>query len=162
MAGANDGSGHPTLDANESVREALWGKTPTAFDPGNAYYQHLQKIAAVRAAQAALRYGRLYFRPISGNGTDFGPSTGAGGVIAFSRILNNQEVVVVANTSFSNKFTGWVIVDFDLNQPGRNFSVAYSNQGTSGTFPPRVLSPITQASLPVSLAPMEAQILVPA
>ncbi len=137
LVGANDGNGHPTLNANESVREALWGKTPIAFDTGNAYYQQLQKIAALRASQPALRYGRLYFRSLAGDGINFGPSTGNGGVIAFSRILNDIEVVVVANTNFTTPFAGWVIVDFNLNQSGRSFTVAYSNMGTSTTTPTR-------------------------
>lgn len=162
LVGTNDGNGNATLDANESGREALWGKTPIAFDTGNPYYQHLQAIAALRSSQPALRYGRLYFRSLSGDGTNFGPSIGMGGVIAFSRILNDLEVVVVANTNFATRFQGWVIVDFNLNQSGRSFTVAYSNVSTSGTSPTRVLAQITQASLPVSLAPTEVQILVPA
>jgi hypothetical protein len=161
LVGTNDGAGHPTLDACESVREALWGKTPVAFDANNPFYQHLQAIAGLRASQPALRYGRLYFRPVSGDGQNFGPSTGAGGVIAFSRILNDQEVVTVANTNFTNSFPGSVIVDFDLNQSGRNFTIAYSNMGTIGTVATHV-GPGTQAALPLSLKPMEVQVLVPA
>jgi glycosidase len=162
LIGTNDGHGNPTLTANESVREALWGKTPIAFDTTNSYYAQLKKIVAVRASQAALRYGRLYFRPVAGDGINFNPSTGPGGIIVFSRILNDREVVVVANTSTTNQFPGWVIVDFDLNQSGRNFSIVYSNMGTTATTPTRVQVPITQAAIQVSLAPMEVQILAPA
>jgi glycosidase len=160
LLGANDGAGHPSLDACESVREALWGRTPPAFDPGNPFYQQLQAIAGLRGSEAALRYGRLYFRQVSGDGLNFGPSRGAGGLIAFSRILADREVVVVANTSFGTPFSGWVIVDVDLNPSGRRFTAAYSNRGTMGSVVPRV-GPGTQAALPVSLSPMEVQILVP-
>ena len=44
-------------------------------------------------------YGRQYFRPLSGVGVHFGISPCSGGVLAFSRVLNDQEVLVVANTT---------------------------------------------------------------
>jgi hypothetical protein len=113
----------------------------------------------------------LYFRPVAGNGSDFGQSSGAGGVVAFSRILADGEVVCVANTNTTQRFEGAVLVDFDLSQRARQFRIAYSNIGTARTTtvqvaPGRlfdigtvVAAPI--ASLPVSLGPMEAQILAP-
>src|SRR5207302_5962819 len=70
--------------SDPAVREALWGGP--GFNPGNPFYRAIQQIAAVRAAQAALRYGRFYFRPLSGDGTNFGVSTFSPGAVAFSRI----------------------------------------------------------------------------
>src|SRR5207248_8100172 len=131
LVGTNDGAGHFTLDSNESVREALWGK-PNAFDRTNALYQHVQELATVRASQAAVRYGRLYFRQVSANGADFGHSAGAGGVVAFSRILTDREVVVVANTHPTLPFNGFVLVDADIAATRPNLSIVYSNQGASG------------------------------
>jgi glycosidase len=171
LQGTRDGAGNPTLDSAESVREALWGKDPPPFTETSSFYQHLKAIAALRAEEPALRYGRLYFREVSGNARDFGHSSGPGGVIAFSRILTDREVVVVVNTNFSLPFGGAVLVDFDLSQTIRNFRIAYSNRATAGTAsvvvaPARIFDaagviscPV--AALPVSLAPMEAQIFVP-
>src|SRR5262249_22016587 len=76
-----------------AVREALWGK-PNAFDPHHPFYESISRLATARREQPALRYGRQYFRPISGNGAQFGISTFGAGVIAFSRLLNDQEVVI--------------------------------------------------------------------
>jgi glycosidase len=159
------------LDALESVREALWGK-PQAFDQTSPFYVDLQKIAAVRLSEPPLRYGRLYFREVSGNGTDFGLSTGPRGVIAFSRILADREVLVIANTDGSNAFTGNMLVDIDLSRVNRTLNIAYSNQGTAGSQTTVIAAgniytagqaPVaTQiASIPVSLAPWEVQILSP-
>jgi hypothetical protein len=47
----------------------------------------------------------------------FGHSPFGGAVIAFSRILAASEVVVVANTSTAQAFTGHVLVDADLTPP---------------------------------------------
>jgi glycosidase len=172
LQGTTDG-----LDSNESTREAMWGKQPTAFDTAHPIFQQLQKIAQLRLTQPALRYGRIYFREVSGNGQDFGHSTGSGGVLAFSRVLAGQEVVVVANTNYSQPFpNGAVLVDLDLNRNGRQMRMAYSNCGTAlaaavavSIGPGRVYqddgtvkSAAELASLPVSLDAMEVQIFVPA
>lgn len=170
LQGTNDGAGHATLDSNESVREALWGRKPTAFDTTNSFFTDLQAIAQLRAAEPALRYGRLYFRPVAGNNADFGPSSGAGGVLAFSRILGQREILIVANTNFSKPFSGSILVDYDLHAAGDRYTIQYSNQGTTGSAavavnPGRIFddsgnaTSMTIASIPCKLAPMEVQIL---
>jgi glycosidase len=167
LQGTTDG-----LDALESVREALWGKT-NAFDVASTFYIELQKIAAVRMNEAALSYGRLYFREVSGNGSDFGLSTGPQGIICFSRVLSSAEIVVIANTNGSIRFDGRALMDVDINRVSRSMKIAYSNQGSQGAQATSVAQGtiyssgaqplVTQiASVPVSLAPWEVQILTPA
>ena len=70
--------GRPDLSANELTREALWGK-PQAFRHGGS--RVCADPGAVPAAprEPPLRYGRLYFREVSGNGVDFGYSSGRAG-----------------------------------------------------------------------------------
>jgi glycosidase len=128
--------GRPTY---EGVREALWGK-PNAFDQTNPTYVAVKKLATLRAAEPPLRYGRLYFRQVSGNGTDFGQSGGAGGVLAFSRVLAGREVLVVANTEGNTArppWRGFVLVDLDMNETPQTYSVAFSNRGRSAAARPR-------------------------
>lgn len=160
------------LDACESVREALWGVGANAFATQGVFYTELKKIVALRMAESTLRYGRLYFREVSGNGSDFGQSTGAGGLICFSRVLSSREVVVIANTSGSNTFDGSVLVDIDINRQGKIMKIAYSNQGSAGSQPTSIAagtiysagSPsatLQIASVRVSLKPWEVQILTP-
>jgi hypothetical protein len=84
----------------------------------------------LRAEQPALRYGRFYFRPVSGDGRNFGISPFPGGVLAFSRILNDQEVVVVANTNTAGSQELDVIADIQLSSDGDQFMVLYSNQAS--------------------------------
>ena len=155
-----------------AVREALWGGP--GFNTGSKFYREIQKLAAVRAAQSALRYGRFYFRPVSGDGQHFGVSPFPQGVVAFSRILNDQEVVVVANTSTSEKADLDVIIETTLGASGGSFDVLYSNQA-SPTAPDAVRTAAagtvivtevdgTTGSGPVNvvrvhLRPLEAQIL---
>ena len=157
---------------DEAVREALWGGP--GFDKSSFFYKQISRIAAVRDAEPALRYGRFYFRPISGNHSDFGVSPFPNGILAFSRILNDEEVIIVANTSTTDSRDVDVIVDVNLSRPGDLHKILYSNKpaprapgavqgkaagsvtvhevdGSTGTGPLNAFG--------VSLAPMEVQVL---
>lgn len=172
LQGTVSAGGSPELNSNESSREALWGK-PNPFDRSSTLFQQVQTLAHLRRGDDALRFGRLYFRELSGNGRDFGHSHGPGGVVAFSRIVADREVVTVANCHPQQRFTGHVLQDLDLNQRPRQMSIAYSNRGRTGSPNVQVIAAARfftadrqrgegpAAALPLDLMPMEVQILVP-
>jgi glycosidase len=112
--------------SDPAVREALWGGP--GFQVANPFYSQIQRVAAVRTSQAARRYGRFYSRPISGDQPNFGISTTAPGILAFSRILNDQEVLTVANFNTANPQTIWVILDGTLSSPRDALRILYSNK----------------------------------
>ena len=158
--------------SDPAVREALWGGP--GFNEEDTFYQHIRQIAAVRAQQSALRYGRFYFRPLSGDGVTFGVSGFPQGVVAFSRILNDQEVVVAANTNLTQSQQVDVILEIMLSADGDAFEVLYSNQtGFQAPQPVRVIPQGTVTVhevdgsigtgplhvIKVNLQPMEVQIL---
>jgi glycosidase len=120
---------HGLGGSDRAVREALWGKPGDPFDRQHPFYKAIAQIAKVRAKQPALRYGRQFFRPLSGDndGVHFGISPFDGGVLAFSRILDNQEVLVVANTNTSQPFSGEVIIDSALNGDKDKIDLLFSN-----------------------------------
>jgi glycosidase len=120
--------------ADLAVREALWG-APSAFNQEHALYVTIQRLGALRAREPALRYGRFYFRPLSGDGVHFDISDFVGGVLAFSRILNEREIVVVANTDTRQSFSGQVIVDASLHTSPSSLTVLFSNLRTTATCP---------------------------
>lgn len=111
----------------EWVRESLWGK-PGAFDPRHPFYRLIQRLSAIRRTRPAQRYGRLYFRPTSCNGWEFGCSTAAPGPVAFSRIVADDEVVCVVNTSPLAPWAGEVIVDYAGTSVGSSLELLFSNQ----------------------------------
>lgn len=160
---------HGRGDSDRAVREALWGR-PGGFDRQHPLYRAIAALAAVRAAQPALRYGRLYFRPLSGDGRRFGISGFAPGVLAYSRILNAAEVVVVANCSGTDAFAGYVLIDARLHPDGRMLRVLNdAGAAPSGPIETRSDLDITEVDggrshgparmVPVRLRPMEVQIL---
>lgn len=148
-----DGSG----DKREYVREALWGQA-NAFDSGHGLYQTIQKLTELRAQQPSLRYGRQYFRPCSGNGIDFNYSPYHGGIVAFSRILNNRELLVVANTNTEQSASVHVVVDRNLNPDAKQWNVLFSTK-QQFTIPEPTTTCGNFRTLRVILSPMEAQVL---
>jgi glycosidase len=108
--------GSPESDAfvRENMFGGAWGAFDTTghafFDPGHPVYVGVARIAKVRSAEPALRYGRQYFREISGNGTDFGRPTDGRCTLAFSCVLDSDEVVVVLNLDTEPR-ADYVLVD---------------------------------------------------
>ncbi len=157
--------------SDPAVREALWGIAPT-FPQNSFFYVQLQKIAAMRNTEPALRYGRFYFRPVSGDSSNFGISPYLGGVLAWSRILNDQEVVVIANTNTGQGQAVDVILETLLSAPGDQLRILYSNKpAPAAPAAVRLLNQVTVAEVDgttgygplhatrVTLQPMEVQIL---
>nr|WP_320192301.1 alpha-amylase family glycosyl hydrolase [uncultured Desulfobacter sp.] len=145
--------------SRESVREALWGHTN--FDPNSPLYKEIQKLTKLRNNYPVLRYGRQYFRPCSGDGINFGHSTFKGGIIAFSRILNITEAIIVANTHTRQDQNVYILIDSHINEHGKNYRVAYSNLANSRhQEPERVQNSGNPAAIKVHLKPMEIQVLM--
>ena len=154
--------------SDPAVREAIWGLT--GFPATGPFYPAIQKLSALRNAEPALRYGRYYFRQVSGNQVHFGFSPYNEGVLAWSRILADQERTIIANTSTSTPQNLSVIVDSTLagTTPPQ---LLYSNKPTPAAPGPVTRLPdaiVTQddgttttgaVTVPVSLQPMEIQIL---
>jgi hypothetical protein len=104
----------------------------------------------------------------------FGISQTSNGVLAYSRILDDQEVVVIANTSTTESWEGEVIIDAFLNQSGDAYNILYSNKVTPTSRGKVIVRPqssveVTEVDgithhgpvtiLPVTLQPMEIQVL---
>ncbi len=156
--------------SDPAVREALWGGP--GFNEQSPFYIEIQKIAKVRGSHPALRYGRFYFRPISGDGLTFGISTFPQGVLAFSRILNDEEAIIVANTNSGQSAAVDVIVEGQLSREGDAYRIFYSNkQAPTNPSSVRQTGPVTVHEtdgstghgplhvVRVTLQPLEVQIL---
>jgi glycosidase len=141
----------------EYVRETLWGK-PDSFSTRNEFYLLIQQLSALRNQHPALRYGRQYFRECSGNGIDFEYSSYNGGIVSFSRILNDREVIVCANTNVNQPSTVYILVDENLSPPDKMWQLLFSSQQTAGLPVPTTIRNRIH-SVQVTLQPMEAKIL---
>jgi glycosidase len=93
-----------------------------AFDRNFGVYKRLAALGAVRARFPALRKGRQYLRSIANFGGAFS-GAGPGEILPWSRILSDEEAVVVVNTHGNAARGGDVVVDANLNPPGTHFTV---------------------------------------
>ena len=116
-----DGGGDNDLYVREAMFGGQWGAFDTTgvhfFNPDNPIYQGISRIAAVRRDEPTLRYGREYFRDISGNGKDFGPPIDGHCTLAFGRVLDMDEVLVCLNLDMEKR-QYCVALDARLNPPG--------------------------------------------
>jgi glycosidase len=132
--GANGGAADPNLPG--------FGPFGTAgrhcFDPNSAAYQRIAALLAARRAFPVLRVGRQYQRPISNFQAPFA-SPGPGELIAWSRLLDDEEALCVVNGHGLERRGGDVMIDAGLNQrPGAILQVVANteqaaNAGFAGT-----------------------------
>ncbi|HEY4052027.1 MAG TPA: alpha-amylase family glycosyl hydrolase [Acidobacteriaceae bacterium] len=129
----------------------------TFLNPSCRIYTEIAKIAVQFNANPELRFGRIYFRQISGDGTHFGDPQGNPCTLAFSRILAGFEVLIAYNTSTTAPRNDWVIIDASIQGRG-NVTVLYSSAGKTGATVP-VHTGSFGAAVQLALGPMEFVIL---
>jgi glycosidase len=138
-----DGGGPSDAYVRECMFGGKWGAFDTTgchfFNPNHPIYKGIAEIARVRAAEPALRYGRKYFREISGNGEHFGHPIDCHCTLAFSRVLDTTSIVVAMNLTAMRR-DDRILVDGNLNpagvdmvdilNPGRQrYTVATNSEG---------------------------------
>lgn len=118
---------HGSGNDDEAVRQAFWG-APNAFDRTHPFYVFLKQLSELRATVPALRYGRQYFRPTSTDGVQFEVASQPGRPFAFSRVLSEEEILIVANPDLQNAWSGYVVVDIILHAEGDVFRMLLTNK----------------------------------
>ncbi len=113
------------------MREAMFDRTnsQSLLNADCGIYQEIAKIAAVMREQEPLRFGRMYYRQIAGDGVHFGLPFGSDYTLAFSRLLYNTEVLVAYNVSGSARNDS-VMVDATLHPAGSTMRYLYGGSGT--------------------------------
>jgi alpha-amylase len=92
-------------------------------------FKEIAKIAGVTRSVEPLRFGRMYFREISGDAANFGFPFGSDYTLAFSRVLYPQEVLVAYNVSASRR-NDCVVVDATLHRDGEQLNYLYGGAGS--------------------------------
>ncbi len=103
------------------------------FDTTFPTYVRISALIQTRRAFPVLRYGRQYLRDISQPGGSFAPSR-SGDIIAWSRILDDEEALCVVNGHGTDSGDADVVVDALLNGlPGASLEVvANSAEAATG------------------------------
>jgi alpha-amylase len=113
------------------MREAMFDamNTTSLLNTNCTIYREIAKIAAVMRDQEPLRFGRMYYREISGDGVNFGLPFGSEYTLALSRMLYSVEVLVAYNVSGAAR-TDSVLVDATLHAAGSTMTYLYGGSGT--------------------------------
>jgi glycosidase len=121
------------------------------FDPNSPAYVRIAALATLRQAQPVLRFGRQYLRPISFLDRPFAVY-GPGEIVAWSRILDDQEALCVLNSHGAEARGADVVVDTALNPPGSTMTVVLNSaesadpQGYTGSHPVGSNLPVRRAA----------------
>ena len=121
------------------LREAMFGgsfgpfqsRYRHVFDEASHTYRQLARILRARHDIPALRRGRQYLRPISGDGVNFGLPQRLGdgpmrAIVPWSRIFADHEVLVAINTNPAAPEAAWVTIDASLHRPGDELRCVFS------------------------------------
>ncbi|MEJ0101454.1 MAG: alpha-amylase family glycosyl hydrolase [Bacteroidota bacterium] len=144
-------------DKREYVRETLWNKA-APFSKTHPLYIHIRELSQLISEQPALRYGRQYFRPCSGDGFNFDYSPFPNGIISFSRILNDRELLIVTNTSTNNPVTVHIVLDKNLNPEGKTLDILFPFN-KRGPLPDTCKTTGQYRSVKITMAPQEALVI---
>ncbi len=147
------GPTHPRRSGRDGLAAPPAGLDPTlpgfgpfgtagqhCFDPHHPVYARIGALAQLRAAFPVLRQGRQYLRPIAFLGRPFAVY-GPGELVAWSRILDDEEALYVLNAHGLENRGADVLVDANLNPPGSAMTVvlntaqAANPQGYQGSHP---------------------------
>jgi len=124
------GPSHPQVDAAEGlgIDELLPGFGPfgTAgyhcFDIQNPVYQRIQHMLTIRKTYPVLRLGRQYLRAISFLNFPF-DIYGEGELLAWSRILDDEEALIVVNVNGNAMRGARIMVDRALNMQKQEMKI---------------------------------------
>ena len=130
-----DGEG----DSDRYIREAMFGGEFGAFrsrgrhffNEDNPVHRELAKILALRREKIALRRGRQYLCEISGDGINFGLPAVLGermrSVVPWTRLFDNQQVLLAINTDPDQSRSAWVGLPNHLYPAEQQLTCLYSS-----------------------------------
>lgn len=110
------------------------------FDGQSAPYRRVAALTALRQRYPVLRHGRQYVRPIAFLGRPFA-IYGPGEIVAWSRILDDEEALCIVNGHGTENRGADILVDATLNPPGTMLTVILNTaqaamlQGFAGSYP---------------------------
>jgi len=116
-----DGGGPDLHYVRECMFGGDWGAFGSSgrsfFDDQNPVYKSIARITAIRRDEPALRYGRQYFRETCTDGAAFAYPENRNCTLAYSRIMDETEILVGLNLEF-NARTDFITIDFNLHNDG--------------------------------------------
>ena len=127
------GAEHPRLSGRDGLQPGAAGMDTTlpafgafgtvghhCFDDTFPAFKRIRALIALRRERPVFRYGRQYLRDISNSNQAFAPAK-AGELIAWSRILDEEEALCIVNGNGDDFRGADIVVDTRLNADGNAF-----------------------------------------
>ncbi|WP_267297673.1 alpha-amylase family glycosyl hydrolase [Parachryseolinea silvisoli] len=119
-------------DGDWAVRESMFDLQDSQhniLNKNNRIYQEIARLANFRKGSAVLKFGRMYMRESSNDGRTFHLPVTSDCMLAFSRILYDEEILVVYNGSLQHDDEEYIGIDGHLNPEGSAFRYCYGGNG---------------------------------
>ncbi|MBX9851332.1 MAG: alpha-amylase [Cytophagaceae bacterium] len=119
-------------EGDEYVREAFFNlnnPTENILNKSCAIYKSISLIAALREKCPALKFGRMYIREISESTAPFQLPHCEQCVLAFSRILADEEIVIIYNSSMITSKQIKVKLDSRIQKHKKKMAYLYGGEG---------------------------------
>jgi len=114
------------------VRECMFDpddRSTNILNQQSYIYKHVAEIARLRQKESTLKFGRMFLREISADGQYFHLPDCPNCTLAFSRILFDEEILVIYNSSASDVKEDHILVDYNLNKDKKYMNCIYGNSG---------------------------------
>ena len=128
-----DGSGeHDSL-----IRESMFSlddHVTNSMSKSGRVYKAISEIAAIRKQSSILKFGHMHMRKISSDGKYFHLPECEKCLIAFSRVLFDQEIVVAFNSSTTEKKEEYVTIKQNPTKKKRFYKFLFGDTGNVDMF----------------------------
>lgn len=119
-----DGCGNSDVFIRESMFN-LHEYNTNLMNRQSCIYKGIAAIAALRKKIPALKFGRMYMRKTSSDGVHFQFPHCERCTLAFSRVLFNEEIIVVYNSSVSESKEEFIEIDYRINKHSKHLELLY-------------------------------------
>lgn len=138
------------------VREAMFNledNTMNALNKNSSIYKNIGLIANLRKKLSALKFGRMYMRQVSSDKNHFHLPDCKGCLLAFSRVLFEDEILIAYNSSATESKLEYVQVD-----PGKSNAFKFLF-GANGDVPTHSTEDRQTNFVELTMAPLQFVIL---
>jgi hypothetical protein len=99
--------------------------TVNVLNQQSEIYKSIASIANLRKTSSILKFGRMYMREISADGSYVHFPDCPKCTLAFSRVLFNEEIVVAYNSSTSDAKVEYIKIDYRINKNSKKMQNIY-------------------------------------
>ena len=122
------------------IRESMFNLhdyNTNILNSDSTIYKSIAAIAALRKKSPVLKFGRMFMRKIASDGINFHFPHCEKCTLAFSRILFNEEILVVYNSDVSQSKEECIEIDYRINKNSKHLQPLYGYENCVDVLQPK-------------------------